>query len=95
MTPKHTSPRVMAIAFRIWAYATPKAWDVTIPEIAEALDLPQTSIMNVLRTRGWLSRVRRVSYDTRDVVYSTHLEVLRAEETEWAEEFTDNLELAG
>ena len=85
----------MATAFRIWAYANPKAWDVTIPEIAEALDLPQLSVTSILRTRGWLNRVRRVSYRANDIVYSTHLDVLRAGDTEWADDFADDLELAG
>lgn len=54
-------PRAMALAFRIWAYATPRGWDVTSVELAEELGAPVPAIIATLRWRGWNTRVRKTS----------------------------------
>ena len=52
------TPRTMRLAFQIWAYATPREWNVTITELAEELrDSPYT-VRAVLQHKGWLSRIR-------------------------------------
>jgi hypothetical protein len=55
------TPRTIALAYRIWAYAAPRGWDVTIPELADEMREHHNTITNILRWRGWLHRVRRVS----------------------------------
>lgn len=57
------NPRTMALAYRIWAYCEPREWDVTIPELAEEMRESVQAINGILRTRGWLNRVRLVTPD--------------------------------
>ena len=52
------TPRTHAIAYRIWAYAAPREWDVTIGEVAEALDLPMRTVQVICARRGWNGRMR-------------------------------------
>lgn len=47
-----------ALRFRIWQFAAPREWDVTIKEIAEAVGAPLMSARNVVVNAGWMSRVR-------------------------------------
>lgn len=53
-------PETEALAFRIWQYANPLEWNVTIPDISEALMEPLKRIERVLTLKGWMIRVRRV-----------------------------------
>jgi hypothetical protein len=55
------TPRTMALAYRIWAYATPKEWDCTIPELAEHFNVHPSTITQIARHKGWLNRLRRVT----------------------------------
>ena len=56
-----------ALRFRIWQFCQPREWDVTIKEIAEALDVHWVSIRNVMMKAGWAHRVRVLpSRDGRD-----------------------------
>ena len=52
------TPSTATLRFRIWQYASPREWDVTIPEIAEALGENMRIVQNVIRYAGWGSRVR-------------------------------------
>lgn len=52
------TPRTHAIAYRIWAYAAPREWDVTIGEVAEELDLPRRTVKSICIHRGWNERMR-------------------------------------
>ncbi len=52
------SSRTHALRFRIWQYAQPKGWDVTVPEVAEALDLSPVVVGQVVRHAGWRERFR-------------------------------------
>lgn len=54
------TPRTMRLAFQIWAYATPREWNVTIAELAEELRESPHAVRAVLQHKGWLSRVRHV-----------------------------------
>lgn len=49
-----------ALRFRIWQFAAPREWDVTIAEIAEALDVRWMTVRGVVMSAGWLTRVRSV-----------------------------------
>lgn len=64
----HTSPppAVMALRFRIWALATPKGWNMTIAEVAEALGENPRRIAGIVRYAGWLPRFRTVTYRSYD-----------------------------
>lgn len=53
-----THPRTEALAYRIWAYASPRGWDVTGKDIAEALDLSFGVVGMVLQAKGWHNRTR-------------------------------------
>lgn len=53
-----TSPRTHTHRYRIWGYCEPRGWDVTIPEIAEALDLSVGTVSNVIKAARWSNRVR-------------------------------------
>lgn len=48
-----------AVAFRIWAYANPLDWDVSVSILADALDLPMREIDKALRHKGWVRRLLR------------------------------------
>jgi hypothetical protein len=52
------TPRSEALAFRIWAYCEPRGWDVTSPEIAEALGEPMPRVRLVCAMKGWTIRLR-------------------------------------
>ena len=51
--------RTEARAFVIWRYATPREWDCTVAELAEALELTRAAVYHVLRKKGWQGRVTR------------------------------------
>lgn len=53
------TPRTQALAYRIWAYATPRAWDLTAHDIAEALDVAVARVHHVLAVKGWNARTRQ------------------------------------
>jgi len=58
------TPRIEAHAFRIWQFAAPLEWNVTIGEISEKLDIPVVSIRYVIDIKRWAGRIgksRRVS----------------------------------
>lgn len=48
-----------AVAFRIWAYAEPLGWDVSVSDLAGALDLPKREIDKALYYKGWARRLKR------------------------------------
>ena len=53
----------MANAYRIWGFATPIGWNCTIPEVAEALDLPIGTVRAICAAKGWTGRLRPVKRD--------------------------------
>ena len=52
------SPKAQAIAYRLWAYATPRGWDCTVTEAADALGVTRQAIAAVARCKGWGERFR-------------------------------------
>ena len=65
MTRRHIPDAVRreAQAFCIWSFATARDWDLTLRELAEALDLNVIAVRNTCTKRGWSRRLRS---DTRD-----------------------------
>lgn len=52
------TPRSEALAYRIWAYAEPKGWDVSILELSIALDEHHGHIGRVCSAKDWTHRFR-------------------------------------
>ena len=52
------NPKSEALAYRIWAFCEPRGWNVTISEVADALNEPTTTVHNIMRHRRWSSRIR-------------------------------------
>lgn len=59
--------RQKTLALRVWAFCTPRAWDVSIPEIADELDVEINAIVHTITREGWTGRVRAVRYRPVDV----------------------------
>ena len=91
-----TSARTEAVAYRIWAFATPKGWDLTIREIADGIDEPLGRVRRIVVSRGWHHRLRsatldygygQFAYAHRVQLYDT---VTKEELREWADDSFDN-----
>lgn len=52
------SPKTLALRYRIWSFASKREWDVTIQDIAEALEEPVQRVNTTVRFAGWGNRVR-------------------------------------
>ncbi len=52
------TPRSEALAYRIWGYADPKGWDVSVDEIAQALDVSVQRCGTIIGRKGWITRLR-------------------------------------
>jgi hypothetical protein len=59
-----TDPRSQALAYRIWGYADPREWDVTLAEVADALGEPVPAVRAVIVSRQWANRMRRPAQRT-------------------------------
>ena len=68
------NPRIEATAFRVWQYCKPREWNVTVVEIADALDLPMTTVRNLCARRGWSNRLRVMGYDTSSARHHDYLD---------------------
>lgn len=58
--------RSNALAYRIWAYASPSGWDCSVAEIASALQVGTKTVANIAYARGWRNRLRQTSLNTYD-----------------------------
>lgn len=56
-------PKSEALAFRIWAYAKPREWNVTAKELSEALNVTTNAIGAILRAKKWNHRIRITKTD--------------------------------
>lgn len=63
------NPRTEAIAFRIWQYATPKGWDVTLREIADEIGLAIGVVRAIAARKGWSGRMRVTGKNSIDFNY--------------------------
>lgn len=52
------SPKTLALRYRIWQFCQPREWDVTIQDIAAALEEPLQRVNATVRYAGWTRRVR-------------------------------------
>lgn len=66
------NPKSEALAYRIWAYASPLGWDCTVKDIADELGESWQRVMSICRHRGWIGRLRHESPTSAD-----YLAVLR------------------
>ncbi len=55
------SPSSEALAFRIWAYAHPKGWDVLLTDVAKDLNVSIAQVRWVVTAKRWNSRFRGLS----------------------------------
>jgi hypothetical protein len=53
------SPQSMALAYRIWAYASPRGWNVTAHEVADALNVSWQRVNRIAQIKGWQGRFRK------------------------------------
>lgn len=63
MASKMHSPRLEALAFRIWVWARERGWNCTLLEAAEALDEPVARVARAAQVKGWHSRFRASNSD--------------------------------
>jgi hypothetical protein len=63
MTRPTFKPRTERIAAAIYYHAKPLGWDCTSAYLAEATGEHQQTIVNVLRWKGWMHRIRSTSTD--------------------------------
>jgi len=57
------TPRTMALRYRIWAYASPRGWDCTLAEVADALGETIPTVNGISIRAGWASRFRVMTQD--------------------------------
>lgn len=74
------NPKSEALAFRIWAVARTRGWNILISELASELEVSPTRVSKVLHDKGWLYRVPRVCQLGR--AHSLKVGALRLEEVE-------------
>ena len=55
------SPKSEALAFRIWAYAEPKGWDVLLADVASDLNVDVVRVRWVVGAKQWSGRFRGLS----------------------------------
>ncbi len=73
-----TTPAQMALEYRIWAFASPRGWNVTPGEIAAELGVTTQAIRGALERRRWSSRCRVTKQDTDGWASSWNRDVMRA-----------------
>lgn len=56
--PRITTPKAEALAYRIWGYAEPRGWNVTLADICRHTGEREARCRGVMLHRGWLSRIR-------------------------------------
>ena len=59
-----------ALAFRIWQYAAPREWNVTLAEIADHLGESWHRVRNVVTLKRWNNRIRLTTTWGADGEYS-------------------------
>ena len=63
---RHFNPRAAALAYRIWAYCTPRGWNCTVREVADDLGESVWTVKKVVQDKKWhdrLAGVQRHSWD--------------------------------
>ena len=57
------TPATQALAYRIWHYCTPRGWNCTHTEVADALGEAQTLVTGAVRAKDWGNRFRTSKRD--------------------------------
>ena len=57
------SPRSETLAFRIWSYAGPRGWDLTLQELADGLGETMERVRNTCLLKRWTDRLRVATRD--------------------------------
>lgn len=57
------TPTTETIAYRIWGYASPREWDCTPADVADALDIPRRAVSSTIRIKRWAGRFRSTRID--------------------------------
>ena len=60
------NPKSEALAYRIWAYASPLGWDCTVKDIAEELGESWQRVNRVCQLKGWQGRMRHGALNQED-----------------------------
>ena len=66
-----SSPRVEALAYRIWAYAEPMGWNVTSRDIADETGIPWQHVVSIVARRNWTTRLRTQHYGSKYFPHSS------------------------
>ena len=61
MATAQLSPRSSALAYRIWAVANPRGWDLTLRELADELGESFDRVRSICMHAGWAGRLRVTS----------------------------------
>lgn len=64
------NPRTEALAYRIWAFAKAREWNVTTSDLADALDVDRHRVSRVVGVKGWMPRLRSTEQDTGAVYHA-------------------------
>ena len=65
--PRKFDPASEALAFRIWQYCERREWNVSIADVAEALDEPVARVRGICTQRRWSTRMRKVAHRQLDL----------------------------
>lgn len=58
MAKRRMTPQAETLAYRIWGVAQGRGWDLTIADLAAALDVDKRRIGRVVAAKGWTTRLR-------------------------------------
>lgn len=58
------NPKIAALRYRIWAYASPRGWDVTLAELSEHLGESSPRVSATIQHAKWTGRIRRTEHDS-------------------------------
>ena len=63
------TPATQALAYRIWHYCTPRGWNCTHTEVADALGVSQRHVKGAVQSKRWAGRFRSSQLDKRAASY--------------------------
>lgn len=50
--------KIEALAYRVWANATPKGWDCLMSDVAEEIGVSPQKVSAICAIKGWANRFR-------------------------------------
>jgi len=62
------TPHIEALAYRIWAYASPREWECSHAEISDWTGISVAMVAHVIRAKGWQGRVPHASNENRSEI---------------------------